>query len=148
MVYFVQAIDGGPVKIGYSEDVTTRVKQLESHYGRPLTVLHVMDGDREAEKAIHRRFDHLRIRRTEQFQPAPDLMAFINRPLFVNAMPVEELEVNPDVKPLVVGIRAYPEWKQWLDELAEHDNRSIVDLISHTLKKYAREIGFREPPKR
>jgi hypothetical protein len=38
-LYFLQSPDGGAVKIGYSEDVEARHRQLEAHYGRPLTLL-------------------------------------------------------------------------------------------------------------
>lgn len=93
MIYFVQAVDGGPVKIGYSADVPLRVRQLEAHYRKPLAILATMPGGREQEAEIHARFDHLRFkssargRHPEQFRPAPDLMAFIGRPLLVSADP-------------------------------------------------------------
>jgi hypothetical protein len=46
LIYFAQATGGGPVKIGHSADVPTRVRQLETHYGRPLAVLATMDGSK------------------------------------------------------------------------------------------------------
>jgi hypothetical protein len=87
VIYFMQATDGGPVKIGHSADVPTRVRQLASHYRKPLAVLATMDGDREEEAEIHARFAHLRFGRTEQFRPASELMAFIGRPLLVGPNP-------------------------------------------------------------
>lgn len=41
MIYFMQAEQTGLVKIGYSSDVVTRKKQLESEYGT-LTILAVV----------------------------------------------------------------------------------------------------------
>lgn len=86
MIYFVQPIDGGPVKIGHSVDVAVRIRQLENHFGRPLVLLGSREGDRNEEQAIHARFAHLRLsgpyrywQQPEQFQPAPELMGFIGR---------------------------------------------------------------------
>jgi hypothetical protein len=91
VVYFIQATDEiGPIKIGTSEDVPARIRQLEATYNRPLAVLATMPGGRDEERAIHERFSHLRFGRTEQFQPDPDLLDFISRPLFVSACPVVE----------------------------------------------------------
>lgn len=39
MICFLQCLDGGAIKIGYSADVETRHRQLELHYGRPLALL-------------------------------------------------------------------------------------------------------------
>ena len=93
----MQSVDGGPVKIGHSEDVDRRREQLESHYGRPLALLKVMPGGRDEERALHERFAEHRIGRTEQFRPAPDLMEFIGRPLLVGANPdaIEAMESAP-----------------------------------------------------
>ncbi len=87
MIYFMQPVGGGPVKIGFSDDVDKRREQLERHYGRPLALLATMPGDMGIEYEIHRRFSHLRFGRTEQFRPASDLMAFIGRPLLVDPNP-------------------------------------------------------------
>lgn len=38
MIYFAQPTTGGPVKIGYSDDVSRRIGQLEAHYDQPLAV--------------------------------------------------------------------------------------------------------------
>jgi hypothetical protein len=32
-------MDGGPIKIGYTENLDARLKQLKAHYGRQLAVL-------------------------------------------------------------------------------------------------------------
>lgn len=82
MIYFVQAVDGGMVKIGTARDVARRIAQLEAHYGEPLVVLNTMEGGKKEERALHRLFAHLRHKRTEQFHPAPELMDFIGKPLF------------------------------------------------------------------
>lgn len=94
MIYFLQPVAGGPVKIGYSADVPGRHRQLESHYGQPLALLAMIEGSVEQEAEIHGRFAHLRLGRTEQFRPAAELMAFIGRPLLVHPDP-EAVEAMP-----------------------------------------------------
>jgi hypothetical protein len=88
VIYFLQPVGGGPVKIGCSANVNSRHKQLETHYGCELVLLATMRGGRATEKMIHAEFGHLRIGRTEQFRPAPELIAFIGKPLLVG--------INPD----------------------------------------------------
>lgn len=91
MIYFAQGAEGGPIKIGYSEDVDARIRQLEAHYGQLLVLLATMPGDQQVERQIHERFAELRFGRTEQFRPGADLMDFIGRPLFANATPVQQM---------------------------------------------------------
>lgn len=45
MIYFMQPVGGGPIKIGYSEDVERRHRELERHYGRSLAILVTIPGD-------------------------------------------------------------------------------------------------------
>ena len=64
-----------------------RLSDLADHYGEKLALLATMPGDRSVEAEIHERFSHLRLGKTEQFQPAADLMAFIGKPLLVDISP-------------------------------------------------------------
>ena len=94
MVYFLQPVGGGPIKIGFSDNFPVRLAQLEAHYGCSLVVLATMEGDRSRESEIHQMFAHLRFGRTEQFRPGPDLMEFIGRPLLAGPNP-EAVEALP-----------------------------------------------------
>lgn len=94
MIYFLQPLDGGPVKIGCSVDVGRRQRQLEGIYGRPLALLATMPGDRKVERRIHTRFARLRLGRSEQFRPARELLEFIGRPALVSANP-DTIEAMP-----------------------------------------------------
>jgi hypothetical protein len=89
MVYFLQSARGGPVKIGFSADVSKRIRQLQGMYGVTLTLLAAIEGDREREREMHDRFAHLRIEGTEQFRPAADLMEFLGHPVHADANPDE-----------------------------------------------------------
>lgn len=57
-IYFVRRKDG-LVKIGFSARVAARIRHLSREHG-PLDIIHMVDGDRAREKAIHRRFDACR----------------------------------------------------------------------------------------
>lgn len=151
MIYFVQPIDGGPIKIGCSENVPFRIKQLETHYDRRLALLATIEGDRKVEAEVHARFAHLRLGRTEQFRPGPELVAFIGRPLLVGINPEAVEAIKPSgkgQKPLVIGLRGSAEYKAWLVALAEHEGMTVSQLCLYVVRKYARQIGFRDPPKR
>jgi hypothetical protein len=79
VIYFVQPVEGGPIKIGYSEDVSRRLPELRRSYDRELSLLHTIEGDLDSEIQIHERFSYLRIGRTEQFRPGADLLEFIGQ---------------------------------------------------------------------
>lgn len=94
MIYFMQPVDGGPIKIGYSQNVEARHKQLENLYKKTLVVLAVMDGDYEEEQEWHERFSHLRFGRTEQFRPSLELLEAIGNPE-ITSINSDTVEVIP-----------------------------------------------------
>lgn len=55
-VYFLQGDNGGPIKIGYSKDVSKRIKELQTGFPARLTVLALMPGSRTTEAELHRKF--------------------------------------------------------------------------------------------
>jgi hypothetical protein len=151
LIYFMQSVDGGPIKIGTTENLVVRIKQLELHYGRPLSVLATEDGGREEERVIHARFAHLRLGRTEQFRPAAELMAFIGKPLLVSANPdaVEVLEPDDRGRRIhLVAMRCREAFKLWLERFAESERTTPAQLLEHGLLQMAKLKGFEEPPKR
>jgi hypothetical protein len=53
------------------------------------------------------------------------------------------------VRSAVLMIRGTPEWKAWVEELAEADRApSLNELIDRALVAYARQIKFRKPAPR
>jgi hypothetical protein len=146
MIYFMQSVEGGPVKIGTTESLGMRHKQLERHYGRSLVILATMDGGYEEEGEIHARFSHLRLGDKEQFRPEPDLMEFIGKPLFASA-----LDVAPMDSPLTAGlitIRCRPEYKKWLLAFAKSERDIPSRLIDLGLIELAKIRGYSSPPER
>jgi hypothetical protein len=51
-------------------------------------------------------------------------------------------------QPLAVQVRGTPEWKQWVEDLAEANRQQVSGLVDTALARLAKEIGFRDPPKR
>ena len=142
MIYFLQPTDGGPIKIGFSADVDTRHKALEAHYRRPLALLATLPGGRTEEAEIHRRFDHLRLdnggsrgARIEQFRPAADLLAFIGRPLLVDANPdaVEAMPGNERI--IIINLKGTEAQSAWLEGVHRKTYlpKSVVVRLALTL---------------
>jgi hypothetical protein len=75
-VYFIQSPNGGPIKIGTTKQLKTRLWSLSKEAGERLRVLAVMEGHCPEERLIHRCFAHLRVS-GEWFTPAVELLAFI-----------------------------------------------------------------------
>jgi Meiotically up-regulated gene 113 len=61
-VYFIQAGDHGPVKIGFSNKPDRRLPQLQTGNHRDLQLRHVIPGDKDTERELHERFADARIR--------------------------------------------------------------------------------------
>lgn len=67
-VYFIQAGDDGPVKIGTAKDVLRRLSMLKTSSAEPLHLRALYEGGAAEESLLHRRFAAHRIRR-EWFNP-------------------------------------------------------------------------------
>jgi hypothetical protein len=56
------------------------------------------------------------------------------------------------VRPIAIQVRGWPEWKGWVDRLAEHTSQklglpvSLNALVGLALAHYAKSLGFKEPP--
>jgi len=53
-VYFIQAGDAGPIKIGHTNDVRKRLSMIQTSAPDHLRLLAVMDGGEAEERALHR----------------------------------------------------------------------------------------------
>lgn len=77
-VYFVQAGENGPIKIGYASDVAKRIGHLQTSAPDRLCVLSVMDGGEAEEKALHAELAAHR-RLGEWFNPTAEVLAAAGR---------------------------------------------------------------------
>lgn len=75
-VYFIQVGEAGPIKIGITKDVKSRLSNLQCGHTEALRLLHHMAGTGTDEAALHERFHSLRIS-GEWFRPDPALLAQI-----------------------------------------------------------------------
>ncbi|NIA72299.1 hypothetical protein HBA54_27285 [Pelagibius litoralis] len=90
-VYFAQAGDAGPIKIGFASDVEKRLAGLQTGNPEPIRLLNIVpDGTRSLEARIHAKFGEHRLR-GEWFRPAPEVLEFVADP---------QVDPDPDPYPL------------------------------------------------
>jgi hypothetical protein len=82
-VYFIQAGDAGPIKIGHTNDVRKRLSMIQTSAPDHLRLLAVMDGGEAEERALHRELTDFR-RVGEWFDPSPEVMGAVSRGRPVN----------------------------------------------------------------
>lgn len=85
--YFIQSIEGGPIKIGHAENPKQRLSLLQSGNPQELRVTRVVEGGYKVEQQLHRIFSEHRIR-GEWFEPVSALAKV------ANAIPGEEGSIN------------------------------------------------------
>lgn len=73
LVYFVQGVDGGPIKIGLAADPDERLKELQVGSPARLLVRCVLAGGSLVERELHLQFAASRLW-GEWFEPTPALM--------------------------------------------------------------------------
>jgi transposase len=77
-VYFLQGVDGGCIKIGFtSRDTRERLADLQTGSPVLLRILHVVPGSKADESAAHARFAASHSH-GEWFRPTADLLSFIS----------------------------------------------------------------------
>lgn len=73
-VYFIQAGDGGPVKIGISSDPWARMRKMQSDHDKKLVLIRLFEGGLVEEGVLHHRFSEHRLG-GEWFAPAKEIIA-------------------------------------------------------------------------
>lgn len=76
VVYFIQGIDGGPIKIGTARELVLRVEAIQSCCPMRLRVLRVVPGGEDRERLFHDQFAGARLH-GKWFSPTLDLLRFI-----------------------------------------------------------------------
>lgn len=74
-VYFVQAGENGPIKIGIATNFEIRLRDLNVSNPCEVKVLALIRGNKKQERALHKRFAHLHIK-GEWFRPEEELLQF------------------------------------------------------------------------
>ena len=75
-VYFIQAGEGGPIKIGHAANVRRRVAGLRTACPTEILARGYIAGDEQTERALHRQFNDDRVR-GEWFRPSAALLAVV-----------------------------------------------------------------------
>lgn len=75
-VYFCQSENGGPIKIGVSDNPWRRLAAIQLCNPEPLRFVGLVPGNRFDEHDLHERFDSAWVR-GEWFRPVPELLEFI-----------------------------------------------------------------------
>jgi hypothetical protein len=150
VIYFLRRENDGSVKIGATTNLTRRLKQHRKKYkGITLSLMGIVDGGPKDERCLHLKFARLKVESTpicEWFTPAPELIEYIRDA----TRPWTDADDSPsNATPNGLVIRCLPEWRDWLNRLAEHDRTSMAGVIDRAAIDYARKIGFKEgAPKR
>ncbi len=77
-IYFIQAVTGGPIKIGFSaQHPESRLYSLQVGNPEELQIIATMSGTKNFEKEVHRRFYKHHIR-GEWFRDDPEIKGFIS----------------------------------------------------------------------
>ena len=76
VIYFIQCVTGGLIKIGRTDDIERRFATIQACCPVRLHVLAIVPGYFEAEKHLHRRFSYCR-RHGEWFEASVGLLEFI-----------------------------------------------------------------------
>ena len=72
-VYFVQGESGGPIKIGYTANVSNRIKELQTGYPDALKLLLAIPGNINNEQVLHSKLKEYRLH-GEWFKPVPAVL--------------------------------------------------------------------------
>lgn len=101
-VYFIQAGDDGPIKVGYTTHPEIRLGRLQVANPETLHLRAVIwVRERGVEVSLHKEFAAHRIR-GEWFHPHSDLWAYIRRaadPFFALKLATPEPELDPALAP-------------------------------------------------
>lgn len=150
MIYFAKAtkdvdeqIKAGCIKIGTSNELHPRLASIEQQIGCKVQVLGTMKGRHSAEKALHRRFRHLRCK-LEWFNPGPDLLAFIAE----SANPWDASERSVSVR---IDLRIYRCAKVIIDRdgisMSEYLNGilapKVMEDFDELALKHLKSVGLR-----
>lgn len=76
LIYFTQAGEGGPIKIGWSQHLDQRTANLQTANAHRLEVLGTVPGTPETEAALHARFAHLQME-GEWFRNSSEIHDFL-----------------------------------------------------------------------
>jgi hypothetical protein len=97
-VYLVQAGENGPVKIGFSNSVQSRLRKIQTDIAEKLILLRLLDGGRELEASLHARFAAQRLR-GEWFQFSKEMLWHLGATELILKKPTKNVNVRQKWSP-------------------------------------------------
>lgn len=139
-VYFLQAGDHGPIKIGCAQDVLDRRIELQCAHYEKLHVRAIYPGDVALEQKFHAQFrEHLI--RGEWFAPAPEIMKCIDR------APIHHVDERPNGRPKIDREISLDEARElWLDTSLSNE-AALEAMRGWTQSAAYREFGASGRPR-
>ncbi len=114
MIYFVQNKARNAVKIGFSENLEARLKVLQTVSLDPLELIGTIEGDRDAEKELHKKFKDFKIR-GEWFLMDSELKDFVRdyvAPLAILGVEIKSFYLAGKLEKLDWRDRLINEWSE------------------------------------
>jgi hypothetical protein len=75
-IYFIQQGKNGPIKIGFTDNIEKRLKELQTANPYKLNLLLCINGNLKSEKELHKRFEQHRLN-GEWFEPVEEILDYI-----------------------------------------------------------------------
>lgn len=135
-IYFVQAGEGGPIKIGQSEKPEKRIRELAIGVPHQLLPLGILDGGSGDEADLHVQFAAAHVM-GEWFSPVPEILDFIKEKAkpFPRHLKGKRSNVRRrDVRSLYVPIdsRIYDDFAA----VIETESGSVQDAVQEAISDY------------
>lgn len=141
-VYFVRrkADPAGPIKIGFTRKIESRLAQLNAAYEGGVDLLACCDGGAQLEGSLHRRLEEYRLD-GEWFQPAPPVLEAMHEAkanLIGGSDPLTRDRVLPEDE-MSADIRV--ETRFYLNELMKREWRGYGDSIEGARDRVLDRVG-------
>jgi hypothetical protein len=142
MIYFARVIPNGPIKIGFSISVETRIRTISTTSPFPIELIGDMEGTLEDETRLHSMFADYRLN-GEWFEPNGKLLDFIEANTTKDTIETVEnnTEEHTKIEDLTtIAVRDVPS-KTWarLKAQAALDGVSIGDALAKAIEYYLKD---------
>jgi hypothetical protein len=115
-VYFLQGENGGPIKIGHTNDIEKRIKLMQTGNPDKLVLLHLTSGGKNFEDQLHVRFSEFHYR-GEWFYPSEEILDFIS-----------ELKIKDEKEPHIPTIVEFA--LAWGESLTTDEKKLLQEIVN------------------
>jgi DNA-binding XRE family transcriptional regulator len=136
MIYFIQNTETKHIKIGYSDNVRSRLSDLQISSPHELAILTICEGGIEVEKELHDKFNDHYVR-GEWFNPSEELISYINE--FKTYIGLRKLRRDKKMTMEEVG-KIMSISKQGVSDLEDRYDEGRITI--NNLRTYLSAIGY------